>query len=599
MLMAIDGFLTVRSLSSDLRSARDSLEVAAGRLENGDVVGARIAFARARDAAAGAAGSTGRPAFRIAGILPWIGDDVDAIGVLTDATILAASAGERITDAAQATGWDGTSIPGVQGGHVDVGVIASAAPALGEAANLLGEAQALIAPLDPDGKLAPIAEAVRSAKQTIAERSRQAQRAADVAALLPGLLGADGDRTYAIVMMTLSDPRGSGGYPGSYGVLHVHDGTMTLEELAPTGELGSVRPVDAPLDVVHRYARFGGLTHFISSTYSPDWPTSARVWMQMWEESGREPLDGVIGADSVWMSYVLQAIGPVQSPAWPEPITADNVSRILDSETMLTEDKVQSDAWQAGIATSLWQAMVTRPLSAESIGDAVSRATAERHLQVFSTDPLEEALLDELDASGRLAMPVNPLAVSWSGFVGSRTGFFAEKAIDYKAVVNTDGTADVSVTITLTNTAPTQPESILLGTEADNFDVGEYAAAASVYLPASARRIRSRVDGGRSLVELYEREFDRRVVLTVLAAKSGQTTTAEISYRMPVVDTGGFVLGLVPQPELRPSPVSVELGFPESARVIDASPLFSVEANTLRYEGVPLAPLTLWARAEY
>jgi len=251
----------------------------------------------------------------------------------------------------------------------------------------------------------------------------------------------------------------------------------------------------------------------------------------MWEASGREPLDGVIGSDSVWMSYVLEAIGPVRTAVWPEAIAADNVSQILDADTMRTLDHEGSDAWQAAIATALWQAMVTRPVAAEPFGDAVVRATAERHLQVYSADPGEEALLETLGASGRLDMPENPLMVSWSGFVGSRTGYFAEKAVDYRATVREDGTAEVTITLTLTNTAPTEPESLLLGQEADNFDVGEYAAAASVYLPAEARGIRSKVDGGRSLVELLEREFGRRVVLTVLVAAAGQRTTADMSIR--------------------------------------------------------------------
>jgi hypothetical protein len=262
---------------------------------------------------------------------------------------------------------------------------------------------------------------------------------------------------------------------------------------------------------------------------------------------------------------------------------------------MLTVDEAASDAWQAGIATSLWLAMVTRSPAAQGFVDAISHATAERHLQVYSADPEDEALLEELGASGRVEMPENPLAVSWSGFVGSRTGYFAEKAIEYRAVVNEDGTADVTIAVTLMNNAPLEPESILLGTEADSFDVGEYAAAASVYLPSEATRIRSKVDGGGSLVKLFEREFDRRVVLTVLVAKSGHATTAEISYRMPV-QLGVFELGIVPQPELRPTPVTVEITFPEGVRFADISPNLAAEGGALHYDGVPRIPLTLWAR---
>lgn len=76
-----------------------------------------------------------------------------------------------------------------------------------------------------------------------------------------------------------------------------------------------------------------------------------------------------------------EAIGPVETPAWPETIASENVSQIADAETMRTLDYEQSNAVHAGIATALWQALVTRALSPESFGSALSRATPERHLR--------------------------------------------------------------------------------------------------------------------------------------------------------------------------------------------------------------------------
>ena len=66
----------------------------------------------------------------------------------------------------------------------------------------------------------------------------------------------------------------------------------------------------------------------------------------MWDASGREPLDGVIAVDSVWTSYLLAETGPVETPAWPEPINAENVSTVINHDTFLPTSTATSDRLQ-------------------------------------------------------------------------------------------------------------------------------------------------------------------------------------------------------------------------------------------------------------
>ena len=192
-----------------------------------------------------------------------------------------------------------------------------------------------------------------------------------------------------------------------------------------------------------------------------------------------------------------------------------------------------------------------------------------------------------------MSMPEDPLMVSWSGLSPSRTGYFAEKHIDYRATVAADGSASVAMTITLSNGAPTGPPSLLLGLETDPYPVGTYLAAASVYVPADATHLR--IVGRGALVELYEREFDRRVAMTVLRTGSGETTSARIAYRIPASGTGGFRIGIVPQPELHPTGVHVALTFPPGTQVSSHAPGTTLEGTTVSYEGVPTTPVSLWA----
>lgn len=124
---------------------------------------------------------------------------------------------------------------------------------------------------------------------------------------------------------------------------------------------------------------------------------------------------------------------------------------------------------------------------------------------------------------------------------------------------------------------------------AHDFDVGDYAAAATVYLPAEARLIRSRA---ASLVELIEREFDRRVLFTVLSVAAGETTTAEVLYSMPA-PFGVFDLGVVPQAELRPTSIDVHLDFPD-AWIVTGTPPADGDGSSISWQGTPITPCISW-----
>jgi hypothetical protein len=343
-------------------------------------------------------------------------------------------------------------------------------------------------------------------------------------------------------------------------LLSIDHGRIHLQDLDPTSTLGHVPAVAAPSDDYRRrYGPFGGLTTFISSTYSPDFPTAAQVFMRMWEASGREPIDGVIGGDSVLLSDLLGAIGPVQTPAWRRTITARNVSTALDAGTFRTTSQARSDRWQGAIGTTLWRALLTRPLPPVALGSALSLAASEQHLQMYTADPAQERLLNELGISGAIDLGPDPLLVSWSGLVPSRAGYFARKSIAYQAIAQPDGSTRVTMTLTLANAAPTtiSRESILLGFEGDGYPIGAYSGVASIYLPVDATKVSS---SGDSEVSLTQHEFDHRVLVRVLTAKAGQSVATTISYTLPAGSLESDGLTLIPQPALSPTTVTVRFG---------------------------------------
>jgi hypothetical protein len=516
----------LRDTRVHLRDGRDALLA-------GDTRAAGASFDAAADAAASATGALGEPGPRAASWLPVIGDDVDAVRSLARAASGAAEAGGALSGAAEAVGWDGESVPGYEPGAVDLDAAEAAQADLERSAELLGEAQGTLDEIDPGGLVGPLRAAFVEARAEVTRSARLAHRAAGVATLLPSLLGGEEKRSYLLVAMNLSDPRGSGGYPGSYGIILAKDGRIRLTDFAATSTLGSVDPVDPPRPDARRYARFGALTHFISTTYPPDWPTSAELFLRMWEASGRPPVDGAIGVDAVFLARLLAAAGgSVSVPMWPEEITEDNAVRILGRDTFETTDSTESNRLQTAIGGALWEAVLSRPLGANALGSAMSRSVAGRHLQVYVRDSEDQAMLHELGATGEMELGERDVMVTMSGITPNRAGYFAETSIDASVEEVDPGGARVELTITVENTAPKGPQSILLGFEGNGYPVGTYAALVDVFLPASATDIGSEVDGQPGL-QLIEEEFGRPVVLQAIDVPPGSTAELRIRYSTP------------------------------------------------------------------
>jgi hypothetical protein len=446
-----------------------------------------------------------------------------------------------------------------------------------------------------------VARAATDVRLGVTERERDVRTGAGLADVLPGFLGGEEPREYFVALQNLSAPRGTGGFLGLYGILRVDDGTVELEALEHASRFPEVPPIDAPSDVQARYAPFGGTTHLIAANYSPDFPTTARVILDMWEAAGRGRLDGVMGLDPVWMASVLAAIGPVDTSAWPEPLTSENLSDVLHRQSF-TLPQPDSDRAQEAIGTALFGAFLDRPLPARGLGEALARGAREGHLRVYSVREEEQARFEDLGVAGRVNLADNPLFVVWQDAVNSRAGYFARKETVAQVTLAPDGSAEVETEITLANEAPDGPPSILLGQGTSGDPVGYFAAFVNVYLPAEAAVTKSVVESGVPL-GIVEQEFGRPVAMELLGARPSERSTMTVTYEVPGAavrrgDVWEYRLGYLPQPALVPSSVEVEIALPQGARVIGASPGVTVGEGSARFQGAPATRMGIWVLYE-
>ena len=578
-----------------LPDARDDVQEAADALLEGRLDEAGRRFDQARRAA-GRAEDLGRhPAGWLAGLMPWVGDNVHAVRALAETGELTAGAGGRLVDAARRTGWRGRELPGLGDTGLSPDALDAVAPELGEAAAALRHGEQILAEVSVEGLLGPIRDAVITARGELAGRTELVSAASDLSRLLPPLL-ADG-RRYLLIVQNLAEPRGTGGFMGFFGVLEAKEARLELTDLFPAGGELSDRPVDAPADYVARYERFLSLVDLRQSNFTPDLPTAAGVILQLGADRGWGRFDGLFMVDTVWMRDVLGALGPVRTPAWPEPITSDNVMPVLAEEVAVDED---ADRIQAAIATSVWTAFQQRPVSATAFATALAKSVKDRHLQVYSTDPTEQATLRKLGATGETTLGKNPLAVVWQGIGANKLGWFVERRIDVDVELDGRGTATVTTTLQMRNDAPEGPPGGLFGAGTD-FPVGTFAAYVSVYLPETSEDYPHFEASGPTVTGL-EREFERPVALGFMQARwRGGTYSWSVRYRAPGAVTRGdgadeYRLDYLPQPAFDPMPVSVTIHLPEGAEAVAAAPGVEVDGSTVTFRDALTAESSIWVR---
>ena len=596
VLLLLDAVWAGLTTAHDLSSARDRITAGADALIHGKVAEAANDFDQARHDADTAAKLGDHPSGFLAGALPFIGDNAHAVEDLARAGSLTAQAGQTLTAAAERVRWNGSGIPGVSSGSgLSASVLQKMAPDLATAHSSLTQAQAILDSVSTAGLLEPVQNAVLTARGELAGRTDLVGSATDVAKLVPDLLK-PGAR-YLLIVQNPGEARGTGGFMGFYGTL-VSDGThLNLTRFVPAdGKL--VPPVSAPPDYVARYKDFQSLIDLRQSNYSPDLPTVAGVITQMAQERGWGHYDGIFMVDTIWMQYILEATGPISVAGLSGPLTSDSVVDVLGKQIPALPEG-QSNKLQGEIGRAVWGAIQTRNLSPTAFATALSRSVAERHMQLWSANPSEETLIRRLGAAGNADLGKNPLYVVWNALSASKVAVYEQRSIDVDVTLHDQGTALVTETLTLTNTAPSAPPSDLLGDGTD-YAVGTFQGYVSVYEPAKLQG-RPTYQANAPTVTGQEREFGHPVAVGVVGAPSGGSMTWSVTYVAPGAATKvgngwEYRLDFIPQPTFSPLPVNITIHLPSGDIVTDRSPGVAGGNGTVTYRNSPAVPTPIWIK---
>jgi hypothetical protein len=319
--------------------------------------------------------------------------------------------------------------------------------------------------------------------------------------LVAWLLGVGQPRRFLVQTLDSAELRPSGGFAGQYGILQIQDGRIapfTLRDVALLDYAGNGSELvnngpglgrSAPPQY-RSWMNFGyfGLR---DSNLSGDYPTTARLNMQIFQDEGGGPVDGDIELTPAVISHVLLVTGPIKVAEYNDVVTAQNLENKLHyyqqnyAAIAVEKQKTNNSSNEARKAfTSLvGQLLMSKvrhlPVSKLiQIGKYALQDIKSRDLQIYFTNPAAEAWLVEHGYSGAMST-----FSQTDGFMVVQANISISKASQYVHTTEQDQiTLDAhgGATHTLTITLNYQQTGPVYG-----FDT--YADYVRIYAPAGSQ----------------------------------------------------------------------------------------------------------------
>lgn len=349
-------------------------------------------------------------------------------------------------------------------GRLDLAQVDALRAPASDAASALGDADDALATVLDGVLLPPLRSRIEEFTDQIADARDDAELATELLEVTPGLLGAEGPRRYLVIFQTPAELRGTGGFIGSYAELTATAGEVELTRSGRIADLIFARPdgarsLDGPEDYVARYGRFRPQDFLQDATFSPHFPSSADVIAQLYEQSGGNPVDGVIGVDPTGLAALLELTGPVEVSGLVEPLSADNAVEVLTRSQYID---YPDDAERGEILTEATRVTFERLIDASlpaprTLADTLSPAARAGHLRMWSRDRDEQRAMERVGADGSLVIPTGSdgFSVVQQNTGNNKLDAYLRRSITYRPTIDaSDGSLRATMRIELHNDVP-------------------------------------------------------------------------------------------------------------------------------------------------
>lgn len=495
--------------------------------------------AAAREAAAD-------PIWTLAASAPWVGANFRAIAEVARSADDVASLGvDPLVKVFGALDWD-SLLPSATG--TNLGPIQEASPSVSSAAHAVRVSVERLDRIDSGSLWPQVAEPLMKAREQLRSVTSALDSAANAAQIAPGMLGADGQRVYLLMIQNNAEARATGGIPGALAILTLNNGKLTLGAQSSAGAVGVMSPVLAVDEEQQQIysTRLGKYMQDVNLT--PDFPTAAATAQAMWERKTGQRVDGVISMDPISLGYVLDATGPVEitepevlalaSGGLPTQLSGENVVPTLLSDVYAKIAMPQyQDVYFAGVAKEVFGALSNGGKGdAKGLIEGISRGASEGRILLWSGISEEQSVIATYRVGGSITGPsVAPaqFGVYFNDGTGAKMDYYVKRTVQLVRECSSDGYGQTTVRITSTNTAPADATTSLppYVTAAGVFGVppGTVQTNVIAYGPAQSNVETAKVDGKKTDFAAHH-HANRPVGTVTVTLTPGQSSTVELTF---------------------------------------------------------------------
>jgi len=342
-------------------------------------------------------------------------------------------------------------------GRVDLAPLEAAAPTVVAAAESVAAEQARLDGFEPESLWPAVANPLAELQEQIDSVAMITATASRAVQLLPPMLGADGPRTYLVLVQNPAEPRSTGGVPALV-LLRADNGAVEVVEQR-SAVLGNLTDPALPL-TREEQSLFSDLvgSYMADVTFTPDFPRSGELAQAIWEQEVGTGLDGVLSIEPGAIASILGVTGPVTLSNGVQLTGANAVQWLMNTVYLEYATSAEHDALFAEATALTFGALASGQWDAPAMVDALAEGARQGRLMVWSAHPEEQALLAPTVLSGELRgvqgeSPV--IGVYFNDGSQSKMGYYL--SADVSATTSEclpDGSQEVVVTVALTSTAP-------------------------------------------------------------------------------------------------------------------------------------------------
>src|SRR6266567_2176980 len=259
--------------------------------------------------------------------------------------------------------------------------------------------------------------------------------------LVTWMLGVGQPRRFLIQTMDRAELRPGGGFTGQYGIVQIQNGRVTPPSLTDVTLLdyaGNGTAIGRRTPDGYSWMNFGNWG-IRDSNLSGDFPTTARMTMQLFQDEGGGPVDGDIAFTPALIAHILDVVGPINVPGYNETITSQNLEEKLhyyqqDFSAIAKEKQISGNYSHTGrkaFTSTLSKILLDRvrhlqPKQLMEIAKGALKDLQSRDLEIYFTNPIAEGWLVAHGYSGS----IDTFSTA-DGFMVSQANISISKASQY------------------------------------------------------------------------------------------------------------------------------------------------------------------------